>query len=235
MSSEGEINIRESRFFSLVFSFSISTMSVIDEVNLLPDYNQTKLCRICLNIENPNDMISPCLCSGNSSYVHRKCLNNYRTENANGKTFKFCNICHFEYIIETVINNPEVNRKYHLFVIRDLISMVLLIQLIIFGLAYLLKILDNNNHSIKNLYPESIKEFIIYYFSAIVLFTCIVTIISICNVVDSCVGILLSVIVLKQIIKNHTSRIWLRQEAEKYIVKDLKDELINHIIINIDH
>ncbi|CAF1545176.1 unnamed protein product, partial [Rotaria sordida] len=46
---------------------------------------QEKQCRICLDTDNSNDIISPCLCSGNSAYVHRKCLNHWRAENKRGK------------------------------------------------------------------------------------------------------------------------------------------------------
>ncbi|CAF5173447.1 unnamed protein product [Rotaria magnacalcarata] len=52
--------------------------------------DQSKQCRICLDDDNPNDIISPCLCSGGSAYVHRKCLNEWRSENAGGRGFKYC-------------------------------------------------------------------------------------------------------------------------------------------------
>jgi len=55
-----------------------------------------KQCRICLETDNENDLISPCLCSGSSADVHRKCLDNWRSLNTNGKAFKFCNVCEFE-------------------------------------------------------------------------------------------------------------------------------------------
>jgi hypothetical protein len=148
-------------------------MSIIDEDELLPVHNQVKQCRICLDNDNSDDLISPCLCSGGCAYVHRKCLNYWRAENARGRAFKFCDICQFEYINETVISDSKADRKrllkYHLFVIRDLTSIVLLIQLVIIGLAFFLKAVDRNGNHIKQLFPASINGFVIYYLSASVL------------------------------------------------------------------
>ena len=31
-------------------------------------------CRICYESSNPNQLFSPCKCSGTSQYVHRECL-----------------------------------------------------------------------------------------------------------------------------------------------------------------
>ena len=75
-------------------------MSVRDEDELLPGNNQLKQCRICLDNDNPDDIISPCLCSGSSAYVHRKCLNDWRSATIHGKGFKFCYLCQFEYVLE---------------------------------------------------------------------------------------------------------------------------------------
>jgi hypothetical protein len=245
-------------------------MSVINEDELLPGDNQLKQCRICLDNDNPNDIISPCLCSGGSAYIHRKCLNNWRSENANGKAFKFCDVCQFEYIIETVIDDPKAERerlfKYHFFVIRDLTLITLLIQSVIVGLAFLLKRIDRNSSNIKNLFPDSMNGYVVYYLSGFILllaivgliasiiFCCasvnsgssgsssrrstssryssgsssnsngffgvVVAVVLICAFVGMFVGIVLSVIVLRKIMKHHTSKLWLRQEAEKYVVKD---------------
>lgn len=51
-------------------------------------------CRICLDIDEPEKMISPCLCSGTSKWVHKKCLNRWRalvpSEHENNKICKEC-------------------------------------------------------------------------------------------------------------------------------------------------
>jgi hypothetical protein len=44
----------------------------------------------------------------------------------------------------------------------------------------------------------------------------------ICALVGVFVGIFLSAIILKKIMQHHTDKLWLRQETEKYIVKDFQ-------------
>ncbi|CAF4154999.1 unnamed protein product [Rotaria sordida] len=56
-------------------------MSLESQDDLTVANNQLKQCRICLDNDNPTDIISPCLCSGGSAYIHRKCLNDWRSEN----------------------------------------------------------------------------------------------------------------------------------------------------------
>lgn len=239
-------------------------MSVTIEID-----SQLKQCRICLDDEHPDGIISPCLCSGNSAYVHRECLNNWRAINKNRKGFKACDICHFEYVIETVNNNSQDEikrlRKYYFFVTRDLSLIMLFIQLIILSFAYLLKEIDANDHKIRDLFPDSFHQFLIYYLSAIISLLVIIGLITLCFTCDrrsfpggnncgnnggkadaiACIIYLLiigvfivvhsSVMITKEIIQHHTNKLWLRQEAEKYIVKDFqkcREELEKYKIRN---
>ena len=237
-------------------------MSVINEHHSSDGPSQLKQCRICLDDDNPDDIISPCLCSGGSAYVHKTCLNNWRAENANGKAFKFCDVCKFEYIIESVMNDSKDERKrllkYHFFVIRDLTLVTLLIQSVIIGLGFLLKTIDKSSNNISDLYPDFINGFTVYYLSAFILllavlglivfiifcytfsnssgtltnfhrfsssnknglFFMMVGVVIVCAVVGLFVGIVLSVIIIRKVMKHHAGKLWLRQEAEKYIVKD---------------
>lgn len=63
------------------------------------DINE-KICRICLESENPDNMIAPCRCSGHSKYVHRYCLDTWRSQNVNSENFKKCRECLFEYRLQ---------------------------------------------------------------------------------------------------------------------------------------
>lgn len=148
----------------------------------MPNDDQFKLCRICLDHENPDDMISPCLCSGGSAFVHRKCLNYWRSENVGGKGFKICNVCQFEYVIETVSTDVKAERlrlrRYYFFVIRDATAALTLAQLVIACFAFLLKAFDKNEENIKQQFPASMPESVIYYISAIVLLLAIVGLIA---------------------------------------------------------
>ena len=55
-------------------------------------------CKFCLSEDDKNNLISPCLCSGNIKYVHRECLNNWRGSNANNNKFYECEICKNKFI-----------------------------------------------------------------------------------------------------------------------------------------
>jgi hypothetical protein len=54
-------------------------------------------CRICLEENNQDDMISPCLCRGTSKYVHRECLNKWIESKVNQEASIKCQECHFQY------------------------------------------------------------------------------------------------------------------------------------------
>ena len=140
----------------------------------LSSQNAVKSCRICLDSTNPTDLISPCLCKGGSAYVHRKCLDDWRALNKNDRGFKFCEVCQFEYIIETVDDNPSADKKrlwiFRLLVARDITAIVLLIQAFIIGLAFLMQGADKNNHAIRDLYPSSMSSYGVYYLSSLILF-----------------------------------------------------------------
>lgn len=55
-------------------------------------------CRICLDIDELPNLISPCLCSGTSKWVHKKCLNRWRALVPSGhENNKICKECRGEY------------------------------------------------------------------------------------------------------------------------------------------
>lgn len=58
-------------------------------------------CRICLETENPEEMISPCQCRGTQKYVHRYCLNQWREQHVNESYYR-CTECHYRYKISRV-------------------------------------------------------------------------------------------------------------------------------------
>ena len=61
------------------------------------------LCRICFGAAFENGagkLISPCLCSGSSGYVHVSCLNDWRSTSANPRSFFECDQCHYRYNLQ---------------------------------------------------------------------------------------------------------------------------------------
>lgn len=60
-----------------------------------------KVCRICLEEDSPETMIAPCRCKGGSRWVHRECLDEWRT-NERDRAFSKCTECLFEYYLQPV-------------------------------------------------------------------------------------------------------------------------------------
>jgi len=56
-------------------------------------------CRICLENDSLNNLISPCGCSGNSKHVHSMCLDRWRDANANNEKYNKCEVCNENYHI----------------------------------------------------------------------------------------------------------------------------------------
>lgn len=123
---------------------------------------EEKICRICLdsNIENEEEMINPCRCSGNSKYVHRNCLNQWRSISQNPMAYSTCMECNYTYRTEREDDNlsqmilrPCIScYNCNLFISRFNLFFIYMNYLIIYLLTILLAITDqNNNYNIKNL------------------------------------------------------------------------------------
>ena len=59
------------------------------------------ICRICLEEEEDisnNTLIAPCRCDGNSKYVHRECLAQWRMTSP--RAFSKCAECNFKYLLD---------------------------------------------------------------------------------------------------------------------------------------
>jgi hypothetical protein len=57
-------------------------------------------CRICLDAEEKINMIVPCNCIGSIKYVHRECLDSWRSSGINPKNLTHCPVCHAVYETE---------------------------------------------------------------------------------------------------------------------------------------
>lgn len=86
-----------------MFSFIQKFWSRPRHCTVIPD---SKQCRICLTdendeqIQNGDDLIHPCHCTGNSHYVHRNCLNTWRsTQKEQFVDYTKCEICNVPYRI----------------------------------------------------------------------------------------------------------------------------------------
>jgi hypothetical protein len=138
------------------------------------------VCRICHSSERQDDLIAPCLCKGIELKVHRKCLDECRSQESYPRAFSHCPICAFQYVTDLVIQTPSDVRcaqfQYRFLVARDLGAFFMMLQLILCGLAKLIHLGDPLER-IPALYPKEWAEknqnsFSIgpYYCSAILVF-----------------------------------------------------------------
>uniref|UniRef100_A0A6C0EIL6 RING-CH-type domain-containing protein n=1 Tax=viral metagenome TaxID=1070528 RepID=A0A6C0EIL6_9ZZZZ len=74
---------------------------------------QTYDCRLCFDADSPHNLIYPCKCAGTSKYVHKNCLNEWRTLADNREAFNKCFECNYTY---TFTNEPihQISWQYKL-------------------------------------------------------------------------------------------------------------------------
>lgn len=88
-------------------------------------------CRICLDSEG-EDLIAPCHCRGTQKYVHRSCLDNWRSTKE-GFAFAHCTECRARFLLRA--NSPSNRRqsrlKFQLLVAGDHALIFIVVQLIV--------------------------------------------------------------------------------------------------------
>jgi len=104
------------------------------------DDQEDTMCRICLEECPSHQMIAPCLCRGGSKFVHRACLDQWRTT-AEDRAFARCTECHFEYRMQALNDEDEDGSKYRklkyrMLISRDFLLIFLLVQVTICSIAF---------------------------------------------------------------------------------------------------
>lgn len=101
------------------------------------------MCRICYETTNQEEMLHPCLCKGTSRYVHRTCLNQWRSLAPNPRANTHCSECQFEYRtqLSTPIEKP-VCEKLGRCMANNTFPFFMLNNLIIISFSYLLLAMD---------------------------------------------------------------------------------------------
>ncbi|CAD6256299.1 unnamed protein product [Miscanthus lutarioriparius] len=99
-------------------------------------------CRICLETDG-RDFIAPCKCKGTSKYVHRDCLDHWRSVKE-GFAFSHCTTCKAPYYLRVHSHTDRKWRtlKFRFFVTRDILFIFALVQIVISALAYLVHFID---------------------------------------------------------------------------------------------
>lgn len=103
------------------------------------------MCRICYETTNQNEMLHPCFCKGTSKYIHRTCLNQWRSLSPNPKAATHCSECQFEYRTQasTFVEKP-ICEKLGRCMVNNTFPFFMLNNLIIIAFSYILLGVDKN-------------------------------------------------------------------------------------------
>ncbi|KAI3775799.1 hypothetical protein L1987_45553 [Smallanthus sonchifolius] len=112
------------------------------EIDLEAGPGEEIQCRICLETDG-RDFIAPCKCRGTSKYVHRECLDHWRSVKE-GFAFAHCTTCKAPYHlrVHVLADRKWRTMKFRFFVTRDILFIFLSVQLVISSLAYLVYLVD---------------------------------------------------------------------------------------------
>lgn len=124
-------------------------------------------CRICLEDDKPTYLISPCSCSGTSAFVHRDCLDQWRTCDYRKDAFYKCSECGTEYQFENA-NEEKMSKmienhcKFGVMIVLE----VLFYALIVFGLICLTASIFYVSDTDKSLYHDfnTTMPMVVFYF-----------------------------------------------------------------------
>lgn len=115
-----------------------------DHIDLEAGPGEQPQCRICLESDG-RDFIAPCKCKGSAKYVHRECLDHWRSVKE-GFAFAHCTTCKALYHLRVQVPADRKWRtlKFRFFVTRDIIFIFLIVQLIIVSLSYSVYCIDHH-------------------------------------------------------------------------------------------
>ncbi|XP_042407650.1 E3 ubiquitin-protein ligase MARCHF8-like isoform X2 [Zingiber officinale] len=141
-----------------------------DEIDLEAGPGEQFQCRICLETDG-RDFIAPCKCKGTSKYVHRECLDHWRSVKE-GFAFAHCTTCKAPYYLRVHVHADRKWRvlKFQFFVTRDILVIFAAVQLIISSLAYVVYLVDASQDSWLRLAWGFDSEISFYYICGALLF-----------------------------------------------------------------
>ncbi|KAJ1405880.1 Zinc finger, RING-CH-type [Sesbania bispinosa] len=108
----------------------------VDETCHLVNAEQPQ-CRICLDIGG-EDLIAPCHCKGTQKYVHRSCLDNWRSTKE-GFAFSHCTECRAVFVLRANVPADRwwLRLKFQFLVARDHAFIFIIVQLVVAFLGVL--------------------------------------------------------------------------------------------------
>lgn len=116
-----------------------------------PPVGRVGTCRLCYDISA--DVIAPCLCKGSSKWIHRSCLNRWRTAGTNPRSLTHCCECGFQYHLRLhrLMNSDaeERHRQFMRMLAAQSLGVFLLTQLVVIAVGLLMKACDSHEWFVK--------------------------------------------------------------------------------------
>ncbi|KAF5739229.1 RING/FYVE/PHD zinc finger superfamily protein isoform 2 [Tripterygium wilfordii] len=111
--------------------------ALVDETCQLVINSDHPQCRICLD-SGGEDLIAPCHCKGTQKYVHRSCLDNWRSTKE-GFAFAHCTECRAVFILRANVPSDRwwLRLKFQFLVARDHAFIFITVQLVVAFLGVL--------------------------------------------------------------------------------------------------
>ena len=140
--------------------------------------NNKLTCRICLEECERKDLIAPCSCRGTSKWVHRYCLNQWRSTRED-RAFSKCTECLCDYVLVSRHADSELARRsralrYACLVARDLSLALAGTQLVIWLLAVFTWSIDSKSASLLKAFHFSSSPLLFYWLFGTFLFLALV-------------------------------------------------------------
>jgi hypothetical protein len=137
-------------------------------------------CRICLEDElDRNDVIAPCSCSGGSKWVHRECLDMWRTTKQD-RAFSRCTECLQDFRLIPIHEDDDEDAakrrkwKYWLLMTRDLGGAFLMVQSVIIGVGLCVYLSDDHHKHLITQFHMLSHPKVFYYLAGFLLSSAIV-------------------------------------------------------------
>ncbi|KAL5207108.1 hypothetical protein ABZP36_031543 [Zizania latifolia] len=166
-------------------------------------------CRICLDNEG-DDLIAPCHCKGTQKYVHRSCLDNWRSTKE-GFAFSHCTECRAAFLLRANVPPDRwwLRLKFQLLVVRDHTLIFFIVQLVVALLGML----------VYRFYGDELREMFGYQEHPYAFYAMAILAIVLVGLLY---GFFIAIICGQRITERHYHVLAKQELTKEYIVEDLE-------------
>jgi len=133
-------DIRDSLYLSETIDFGSASEIDFGSASESPE----KFCRICHEDEESEEaLFQPCRCRGSMQWVHKECLNHWRSFTQNPEARTNCLECHYRYfLIDRPVNQPTICSRMVKYLSAHPVYFYFLNQIFIIVLTLIIQLID---------------------------------------------------------------------------------------------